>query len=76
MDMQEFIKHFSAQFDETPDGINGDTVFRNIEGWSSLVAVSVIAMADEEYNVVLKGDDIRSSVTVKDIFDKIQNLKK
>ncbi len=76
MEMEEFIKHFSAQFDETPDGINGDSVFRNLEGWSSLVAVSVIAMADEEYNVMLKGDDIRNSVTVKDIFEKIKNLKK
>ena len=75
MEIQEFMTHFSAQFDETPEGLTEDTVIRNINGWSSLVAVSLIAMADEEYNVTLRGNDIRDSITVKDLFEKIKSIK-
>jgi acyl carrier protein len=40
-----------------------------LDEWSSLIALSVIAMADEEYDVALKGDDIRNATTVEDLFN-------
>lgn len=72
MDINTFIENFAAQFDDTPaDQIKADTKFRDIDEWSSLIALSIIAMADEEYEVTLKGDDIKNSTTVQDIFDRI-----
>ena len=69
MDIKGFIDNFAAQFDDTPaDQIAVDTKFRDLDEWSSLIALSVIAMVDEEYGVTLKGDDIKSATTVKDIF--------
>jgi len=54
--METFIKHFAAQFDETEASeFTQNTVFKDLEEWSSLLALSVIAMADEEYKVKLKG---------------------
>ena len=44
---------------------------RDIAGWCSIVALSVIAMVDEEYGVTLTGDDIRKAQTVKDVFDAV-----
>lgn len=74
MEIETFVKNFAAQFDEIDAAIfNPHTEFRNIEGWSSLIALSVIAMADEEYNVKLKGDDIRNSRTINDLFEKIES---
>lgn len=35
--------------------------------------MGIIAMADEEYSVRLKGDDIRKINTVKDLYNLIQN---
>ena len=74
MDINGFIENFAAQFDDTPaDQIKAETKFRDLEEWSSLIALSVIAMADEEYGVTLKGDDIKNATTVKDIFDAVSS---
>ena len=49
MEMKEFVSNFAAQFDETEESVfTPETRFREIEEWSSLVALSVIAMVDEE----------------------------
>lgn len=72
MEISKFVQDFELLFDEVEAGsITADTVFRDIDEWSSLIALVIIAMVDEEYDVKLTGDDIRTSVTVKDLFDKI-----
>ena len=72
MDISKFVQDFELLFDEVEAGsITNDTVFRDIDEWSSLLALVVIAMVDEEYEIKLTGDDIRTSVTVQDLFDKI-----
>lgn len=74
MDIQKFIKNFAAQFDDTdPSEFSADTKFREIDEWSSLTALSVIAMTDEEYHVVLKGENIRNAQTIQDLFLVIQS---
>ena len=45
--------------------------FKELEEWSSLVALSVIAMVDEEYDVEFRGDDIRDSKTVEDLYNAV-----
>ena len=73
MKLEEFIKNVADQFDDTdPSLIKADTVFKELEEWSSLIALSVIAMVDEEYEVTLKGDDIRNSRTVEDLFNAVK----
>lgn len=70
--LDEFVKLFAEQFDETtPSAIKAETVFHNIDEWSSLIGLSVIAMVDEEFDVALKGDDIRTSVTIGDLYNKV-----
>ena len=70
----EFIKIFAEQFDDTDASVfTPETKFRDLEEWSSLIALSIIAMVDEEYDVILKGDDIRNSETVEDIFKIIES---
>ena len=73
MELKEFIENFAAQFEETESNeITAITIFKDLDEWSSLTALSVIAMADEEYEVVLTGDDIRNSSTVNDLFELVK----
>ena len=52
MELQEFITNFANQFEEIdPSVFTKDTVFKNLDEWSSLLALSIIAMVDEEYGV-------------------------
>lgn len=77
MELQKFVENFAAQFDETDASVfTAETKFRDIDEWSSLIGLSLIAMVDEEYDITLKGDDIRSSNTIQDLFDKVQALRK
>ena len=69
MNLDQFIENFAGLLDETsPETINASTYFKELEEWSSLVALSVIAMVDEEYDVEFRGDDIRDSRTVEDLY--------
>lgn len=73
MEINEFVKKFAEQFDDTPaSSITASTVFKDLEEWSSLIALSIIAMADEEYDVTLKGDDIRNATTIEDLFNTVK----
>ncbi len=73
MELNEFIAHFAEQFDDTdPSEIKAETVFKDLDEWSSLIALSIIAMVDEEYDITIKGDEIRNSETVEDLFNAIK----
>lgn len=74
MEIKEFIQNFIDQFDDaTTAEFTGETKFRDIEGWSSLTALTIIAMVDELYNIKLNGDDIRTSITIEDIYNIIKS---
>lgn len=73
MEIKEFVENFANQFDETdPSEITAATNFRELDEWSSLIALSIIAMVDEEYDVTLKGDDIKNANTVEDLFNTVK----
>ncbi len=70
--LEEFVKLVADQFDETDASIfTPQTVFSDLEEWSSLVGLSLLAMVDEEFGVTLNGDDVRLSVTIEDLYNKI-----
>ena len=70
--LEEFVALFAEQFDDTDASeFAATTVFHDLDEWSSLTGLSVIAMVDEEFDVALKGDDVRDSVTVEDLYNKV-----
>ena len=74
MELNEFVENFADQFDDTAASeIKAETVFKELDEWSSLIALSVIAMVDEEYDVTIKGDDIRNSNTIEDLFNLVKS---
>ena len=73
MDIKEFIDNFADQFDDLNfDVLKPDTEFKNLDGWNSLVALSVIAMIDEEYDVMVKGNDITGANTIQDLYNIVR----
>ena len=74
MDLNEFVANIADQFDETDASeIKAETLYKDLDEWSSLIALSVIAMVDEEYDVTIKGDDIRNSNTIEDLFNIVKS---
>jgi len=76
MEINDFVVDFANQFDETDASeITINTAFKDLEEWSSLLSLSIIAMCDEEYDVKIKGDDIRNAVTVEDLYNIVVDRK-
>ena len=72
--LDEFVALFAEQFEDTdPCEITVTTVFHDLDEWSSLIGLSVIAMVDEEFDVALKGADVKNSVTVEDLYNCIMS---
>lgn len=69
MELGAFVLKFANQFDDTDVAeINENTVFSELEEWSSLVTLSVIAMIKVDYGKTVTGAEIRSCRTVNDLF--------
>lgn len=76
MDLNEFIAHVAEQFEVTDASqIIASTKFQELDEYSSLIALSLIAMIDEEYDVTIKGNDLRSAATVEDLFNTVKSKK-
>jgi len=76
MDLNEFIQNFADQFDDTPaEEFKADTKFHDLDEYSSMNALGLIAMADSEYDVKLHTTDIANAVTIQDLFNIISSKK-
>ena len=68
--MEKFIELFANLFDETDINVfTPQTRFKELEEWSSLITLSIIAMVDEIYGVEIKADDLRKAETIGDLFE-------
>ena len=76
MELEKFVRNFAEQFEDTElEVFKSDTAFKDLDEWSSLMALSIIAMVDEEYGIVLKGEDIRNANTIEDLFKIVESKK-
>ena len=69
MKINDFIQNFANQFDETDASeFQATTEFRQLDEWSSLSSLAIISMIDDEYDVVINGNDLRNCNTIEDLF--------
>ena len=70
--LDEFVALCAELFDDTDASeITATTAFHELDGWSSLVGLSLIGMIAEEFNIGLKGDDIKDAVTLEDLYQRV-----
>lgn len=74
MELENFILNFADQFDDTDiSDINEYTLFQELDEWSSLTTLSVIAFVKTIYGKTVTGQEIRSCKTVRNLFDLVAN---
>jgi len=70
MDLQEFVKKVSEQYDDAEDvEFKPETEYKKLDQWSSIVALSIIAMLNNDYDITIKGNDIAYTNTLKELFN-------
>ncbi len=74
MTLDEFVKAFAAEFDDTPEeDFAANTVFKELDEWSSLTALAIISMIDDELDVQITGADLRGSKTIEDLYNTVSS---
>lgn len=72
MELNNFVSKFAECFDDTdPSEITANTVFHDLDEWSSLTGMTVIALAKTEYEKAITGAELKACITVKDVFNLI-----
>ena len=76
MEINDFIKNFADQFDDTEFGdFQPDLNFRDLDEWSSLNGLAVLNMLEKKYDVILRPDEFRTVNTVQELFDLTQSKR-
>ncbi len=74
MTLDEFVKAFAAEFDDTPEEtFKPETNYKELDEWGSLVALSIISMVDDEMDKRLTGADLRSCNTIEELFKLVES---
>lgn len=72
IDLNEFVANFAAQFEDTDSAsFTKDTYFHELEEWSSVMGLAIIAMIDDEYDVTVKGAELRAAETIEDAYNLV-----
>jgi len=72
---EKFISLFKETIEDNDMEVNLDTNFRDLDNWDSLTFLSLIAMIDEEYDVVIEGNDFQKLNTIEDVINEIRKRK-
>ena len=67
--MDKFLESLSEAFER--DGIKPDDEFRDYEEWDSMAYLALIAMIDDNYDIVIPGEEFANLNKVIDIYNYI-----
>lgn len=73
MEINEFVQNFAEQFDETDSAVfTPELAFRELEEWSSFLALAIMAMIKSEYDVAISADEMRNANTIQELYDTVK----
>jgi acyl carrier protein len=72
--MKDFIENLADQFDDTEiTEFNAETIYRDLDEWSSLTALAVLNMMEKKYNVTIKAEEMNKATTIQELFELLQS---
>lgn len=71
----KFLQLFKETLDIEDREINVSDEFRAYDEWDSIANLSVIAMIDDEFDVVIENSEFKNIKTIQGLWDEIQKRK-
>ena len=69
---EEFTFQLASEFEDIePTSITPDTKYRDIKNWSSMYALIIIAFIDANFDVQLNAENLKSTQTVRDLYNVV-----
>jgi len=73
LNLQQFIRNFANQFASSSNCYyTPDSIISECEGWSSIVALSLVSMIETEYGVHLSSFDLKKVTTIAELFSLVE----
>lgn len=73
MDLKEFIENFADQFEDTEKSeFTPTTEYCELDEWSSVMGLSIMAMVSDVYGIAITAKDVRKSKTIEDLFNIVK----
>jgi acyl carrier protein len=77
MSIEEFTQLLEVEFDELAKGtLSPDMAYRDIEGWSSMHALIIVAFVDTHFDLVLSAADLTNAKTIRDLYQIVKEKTK
>lgn len=73
MEMKDFVTKFKEALEIEDMEINSDEKFKELEEWDSLAVLSILAMVNEEYDIIISRVELDTALTIKDLYDIVKN---
>lgn len=73
---QKFIDLFKETLEIEGRTVDLNDEFKSFEEWDSLALLSLIAMIDEEYNLIIDSNQFQELNTIGDVFNYIKENSK
>lgn len=72
IDITTFVRLLENEFEDIDSGaLKPETNYREIPDFSSMHALIIIALIDNEFDVLLTGSDLRGAQTIQDLYDLV-----
>ena len=76
MELKEFVEEITEVFDDVDNlELTPDTYYKELDEYSSLTTLSIIAFADEHFGVIITGKEVRETETLEDLYNLICSKK-
>ena len=70
MEIKEFIEKFAEAIEvENVEALNAETEFHELDEWSSISVMLLIAFFDDEFGKEITTADIRGAKTIQDLYN-------
>jgi acyl carrier protein len=73
MNKSEFLIQIEEILEIDEKTLTGTETLSDFENWDSLAFLSVIAIADEQFNIVLEGEALQNVVIVNDLVNLVES---
>ncbi len=74
-EVENFLENFRDTLDIEDKTLNMSDTFREYEEWDSIANLSVIAMIDVEYDLIIDNGVFKNINTLQELWDTIQEGK-
>lgn len=74
-EVENFLENFRDTLDIEDRTLNMSDEFREYEEWDSIANLSVIAMIDVEYDLIIDNGVFKNINTLQELWDTIQEVK-